>query len=191
MQKWADLEGFGQKSIENLRTAIENSKKQNLHRLIFGLGIRYVGEATAKTLAKSVENIFELQHFSIEQLQQLKDIGSKVGESIYEFFHNGDNIKMLKTLAGIGLNTNGDKIENKTGALSGQTFLFTGTLPTLKRSDAEKLAEDNGGKLLSSVSSNLNYLVTGDSAGSKLDKAKKIKSIKIINEEEFLNLIQT
>ena len=98
---------------------------------------------------------------------------------------------MLTTLAGIGLNTKGDKVEIKAGSLSGQTFLFTGTLPTLKRSEAEKLAEDNGGKLLSSVSNNLNYLVTGDSAGSKLDKAKKIKSIKIINEEEFLNMIQT
>jgi DNA ligase (NAD+) len=187
----ANLEGFGQKSIDNLRNAIESSKKQSLHRLIFGLGIRYVGEATAKTLGKSVKNIFELQHFSIEQLQQLKDIGNKVGESIYEFFHNSDNIKMLTTLAGIGLNTKGDKVENKTGTLSGQTFLFTGTLPTLKRNDAEKLAEDNGGKLLSSVSNNLNYLVAGDSAGSKLDKAKKIKSIKIINEQEFLNMIQT
>src|SRR5450631_2647152 len=187
----ANLEGFGQKSIDNLRNAIESSKKQSLHRLIFGLGIRYVGEATEKTLGKSVKNIFELQHFAIEQLQQLKDIGSKVGESIYEFFHNSDNIKMLTTLAGIGLNTKGDKIENKTGTLSGQTFLFTGTLPTLKRNDAEKLAEDNGGKLLSSVSNNLNYLVAGDSAGSKLDKAKKIKSIKIINEQEFLNMIQT
>ena len=191
MKKFSSLEGFGQKSIDNLRNAIENSKKQSLHRLIFGLGIRYVGEATAKTLGKSVENIFELQHFSIEQLQQLKDIGSKVGESIYEFFHNEDNIEMLTTLAGIGLNTKGDKIENKTGTLSGQTFLFTGTLPTLKRSDAEKMAEDNGGKLLSSVSTNLNYLVAGESAGSKLDKAKKIKSIKIINEQEFLNMIQT
>ena len=86
MKKLAQLEGFGQKSIDNLRTAIENSKKQNLHRLIFGLGIRYVGEATAKTLGKSVENIFDLQQFSIEELQQLKDIGSKVGESIYRFF---------------------------------------------------------------------------------------------------------
>ena len=190
-EKIANLEGFGQKSLDNLRNAIESSKNQSLHRLIFGLGIRYVGEATAKTLGKSVENIFELQHFSIEHLQQLKDIGSKVGESIYEFFHNRDNIKMLTTLAVIGLNTKGDKVENKTGTLSGQTFLFTGTLPTLKRSDAEKLAEDNGGKLLSSVSNNLNYLVTGDAAGSKLDKAKKIKSIKIINEQEFLNMIQT
>jgi DNA ligase (NAD+) len=187
----AKLEGFGQKSIDNLRNAIESSKNQSLHRLIFGLGIRYVGEATAKTLGKSVENIFDLQHFSIEQLQQLKDIGRKVGESIYEFFHNEDNIKMIAALAAIGLNTKGDKVENKTGIFSGQTFLFTGTLPTLKRSDAEKLAETNGGKLLSSVSNNLNYLVVGDSAGSKLDKAKKIKSIKILNEQEFLNMIQT
>ena len=190
-EKIGNLEGFGQRSIDNLRLAVENSKKQNLKRLIFGLGIRYVGEATAKTLSKSVDSIFDLQNFSIEDLQKLKDIGSKVGESIYEFFHNEDNIKMLKTLTAIGLNEKGDKAEEKTGKLSGQTFLFTGTLPTLKRSDAEKLAEDNGGKLLSSVSSNLNYLVAGESAGSKLEKAKKIKTIKIINEIDFLNMIQT
>jgi DNA ligase (NAD+) len=187
----ARLEGFGQKSIDNLRNAIEKSKSQNLHRLIFGLGIRYVGEATAKTLGKSVENIFDLQRFSIEQLQQLKDIGNKVGESIYDFFHNNDNIAMLKNLVQKGLNTKGDKVENKIGTFTGKTFLFTGTLPTLKRSDAEKLAEDNGGKLLSSVSSNLTYLVAGEAAGSKLEKAKKIKSIKIISEQDFLNMIQT
>jgi len=187
----AKLEGFGQKSIDNLRKAIENSKNQNLHRLIFGLGIRYVGEATAKTLGKSVDNIFDLAQFSLEDLQQLKDIGNKVGESIYDFFHNTDNIAMLQKLAGIGLNIKGDKVEKKTGKLSGQTFLFTGTLPTLKRSDAEKLAEDNGGKLLSSVSSNLNYLVAGESAGSKLEKARKIKTIRIVNEEDFLKMIQT
>jgi DNA ligase (NAD+) len=187
----ANLEGFGQKSIDNLRNAIENSKNQSLHRLIFGLGIRYVGEATAKTLGKSVESLFDLEHFSLEQLQELKDIGSKVSESIFEFFHNKDNIAMLKKLRDIGINTKGDKIENKIGNFSGKTFLFTGTLPTLKRSDAEKIVEDNGGALLSSVSSNLNYLVTGDSAGSKLEKAKKIKSVKIINEQDFLNMIQT
>ncbi len=185
------LEGFGQKSIDNLRTAIQSSKKQSLHRLIFGLGIRYVGEATAKTLAKSVDKIFDFEHFTLEQLEQLKDIGTKVSESIYEFFHNADNIAMLKTLEDMGLNITGDKAEAKTGVLSGYTFLFTGTLPTLKRSDAEKLAEDNGGKLLSSVSANLNYLVAGEAAGSKLDKAKKIKTVKIIDEEEFLKMIRT
>ncbi|HJY21645.1 MAG TPA: NAD-dependent DNA ligase LigA, partial [Hanamia sp.] len=189
-EKIASLEGFKQKSIDNLRTAIENSKKQSLNRLIFGLGIRYVGETTAKTLAKSVDTIFDLKNFSIEDLQQLKDIGNKVAESIYDFFHNEDNLLMLEQLAAKGININGDKTEIVSGKFTGNTFLFTGTLPTLKRSDAEKLAEDNGGKLLSSVSSNLNYLVVGDSAGSKLEKAKKIKSIKIISEADFLKMIQ-
>ena len=189
--KVSKLEGFKQKSIDNLKTAIESSKKQNLNRLIYGLGIRYVGETTAKTLSKSVDTIFDLKNFSVEDLQQLKDIGTKVAESVFDFFHNEDNIKILQELSGKGLNINGDKTEPTSGKLSGATFLFTGTLPTLKRSAAEKLAEDNGGKLLSSVSANLNYLVAGESAGSKLEKARKIKSVKIISEEDFLNLIQS
>lgn len=190
-EKIGALEGFGKKSIDNLTTAIENSKQQNLHRLIFGLGIRYVGETTAKTLGKSVENIFDLQYFTIEQLQNLKDIGSKVSESIFDFFHNSDNIKMLEMLAGTGVNMKGDKVEEATGVLSGQTFLFTGTLPTLKRNDAEKMVEDNGGRILSTVSNNLNYLVAGESAGSKLEKAGKLKAVKIISEKDFLDMIQT
>ena len=190
-ERIASLEGFKQKSIDNLKSAIENSKKQNLHRLIYGLGIRYVGETTAKTLAKNVDTIFDLKDFTIEDLQQLKDIGGKVAESVFDFFNNEDNIKMLEELAAKGINITGDKIQPVSGKLSGYTFLFTGTLPTLKRSTAEKMAEDNGGKLLSSVSANLNYLVAGESAGSKLDKAKKIKSIKIINEDEFLKLLQS
>jgi DNA ligase (NAD+) len=190
-EKIAGLEGFKQKSVENLKTAIENSKKQNLNRLIYGLGIRYVGETTAKTLSKSIDTIFDLKNFSVEDLQQLKDIGEKVAESVFDFFHNEDNIKIIEELAGKGLNINGDKKAPVTGKLSGYTFLFTGTLPTLKRSAAEKMAEENGGKLLSSVSANLNYLVAGESAGSKLDKARKVKSVKIITEEDFLNLIKT
>ncbi|HUZ60235.1 MAG TPA: NAD-dependent DNA ligase LigA [Hanamia sp.] len=190
-EKISKLEGFKQKSIDNLKAAIENSKKQSLNRLIYGLGIRYVGETTAKTLAKSVDTVFDLKKFSIEDLQHLKDIGGKVAESVFSFFHNADNIKMLEELVAKGININGDKTRPTSGKLSGLTFLFTGTLPTLKRSAAEKMAEDKGGKLLSSVSSNLNYLVAGESAGSKLDKAKKIKSIKIINEEDFLNMIQS
>ncbi|MDQ6902111.1 MAG: BRCT domain-containing protein, partial [Bacteroidota bacterium] len=91
----------------------------------------------------------------------------------------------------MGLNLSGDKVEKKEGIFSGNTFLFTGTLPTLKRSEAEKLVEDNGGSLLSTVSNNLSYLVAGDSAGSKLEKAKKIKSIKIINEQDLIDMIQT
>ncbi|MDE3185492.1 MAG: NAD-dependent DNA ligase LigA [Bacteroidota bacterium] len=190
-EKVSSLEGFKQKSVENLRSAIENSKKQSLNRLIYGLGIRYVGETTAKTLSKNVDTIFDLPKYSLEDLQQLQDIGTKVAESVFDFFHNEDNIKMLEELSGKGLNIRGDKSEPVSGKLSGYTFLFTGTLPTLKRNAAEKMAEENGGKLLSSVSANLNYLVAGESAGSKLAKAQKIKSIKIINEEDFLNMIQS
>ncbi len=190
-EKIAGLEGFKQKSVDNLRSAIEKSRKQNLNRLIYGLGIRYVGETTAKTLSKSVDTIFDLKKFSVEDLQQLKDIGEKVAESIFDFFHNEDNIQILDELADKGVNMKGDKSKPLKGKLSGFTFLFTGTLPTLKRSEAEKLAEDNGGKLLSSVSANLNYLVAGESAGSKLVKAQKIKTVKIIDEEDFLNLIQS
>ena len=183
------MEGFKQKSIDNLKLAIDASKTQPLHRLIFGLGIRYVGETTAKVLSTSVDTIFDFESMTLEQLQHLKDVGQKVAESIFEFFHNSDNIAMLKSLSDQGINMSGSKETPHEGKLSGKTFLFTGTLPTLKRNDAEKMAEENGGKLLSSVSKNLNYLVAGESAGSKLEKANKIKSIEIITENEFFKLI--
>ena len=186
-----ELEGFGKKSIDNLRAAIEKSKQQPLNRLIFGLGIRYVGETTAKTLANSAENLFDFTKFSIEDLQNLQDVGVKVAASIYHFFHNEDNIKMLKELESLGLNIKSRKKEIIQGKLEGKTFLFTGTLPTLKRSDAENMVEKNGGQLLSGVNNKLNYLVVGEDAGSKLDKAKKIKTITILNEEEFLKIVKS
>lgn len=184
------MEGFGAKSIDNLRSAIETSKSQPLHRLIFGLGIRFVGETTAKTLAQSVSHLKEFTNYSVEQLMQLEDVGTKVASSIHHFFNNPQNLQMLDELESLGLqlrNTKKDKVE--AGGLSGQTFLFTGTLPTLKRSEAEAMAEAQGGKLLSGVSAKLNYLVVGEDAGSKLEKAKKISTIKILNEAEFLALI--
>ncbi len=187
----AGLEGFGEKSVTNLKTAIEKSKKQPLHRLIFGLGIRYVGETTAKILARSVDDLLDLARLSREELQQLQDIGIKVSESIFEFFSNTDNLKMLEELRATGLSFKGEKRKQTVGILDGNTFIFTGTLPTLKRNEAEKMAEEKGGKILSGVSSNLTYLVAGEAAGSKLDKARKITSIKIIDEAEFLNLVQS
>jgi DNA ligase (NAD+) len=184
------LEGFGKKSVENLKTAIEKSKQQPLNRLIYGLGIRYVGETTAKTLANATGYLFDFEKFSLEDLQNLQDIGTKVAASIYHFFHNEDNIGILRQLESLGVNMKSNKKEISKGNLSGQTFLFTGTLPRLKRSEAEDIVEKNGGQLLGSVSSKLNYLVAGDDAGSKLDKAKKLKTVKIISEDEFLKLIQ-
>lgn len=189
--KIGTMEGFGKKSIENLQKSIDNSKQQPLHRLIFGLGIRFVGETTAKTLAQAVNHLLDLQNYSQEQLLELEDIGPKVAGSIHHFFSNADNIAMLQKLESLGLQLKNTKKEYASGGnLTGLTFLFTGTLPTLKRSEAEAMVEQNGGKLTGSVSSKLNYLVVGEDAGSKLEKAKKINTVKIITEADFLKMIE-
>lgn len=185
------LEGLGAKSIDNLKAAIESSKVQPLHRLIYGLGIRYVGETTAKTLAQRVDDIFDFEGYSTEELQQLDDVGVKVASSIYSFFKNKDNIQMLRQLEQLGLNTRSSKTVTAEGNLNGQTFLFTGTLNQLKRNDAEEMVEKNGGKILSGVSSKLNFLIVGDEAGSKLEKARKIPAIKILSEQDFIKMIGT
>lgn len=185
------LEGLGAKSIDNLKAAVEASKSQPLHRLIYGLGIRYVGETTAKTLAQKVHDIFEFENYSIEQLQQLEDVGIKVAGSIHSFFKNKDNIDMLRQLRDLGVNTTASRTAMVEGNLDGQTFLFTGTLTRLKRNDAEELVEKNGGKILGGVSSKLNFLVVGEDAGSKLEKARKIPAIKILSEEDFIKMIST
>ncbi|HEY2648494.1 MAG TPA: NAD-dependent DNA ligase LigA, partial [Puia sp.] len=188
--KISELEGFGEKSINNLQSAIEESKTQPLHRVIYALGIRYVGETTAKTLAKAVSYLMDFKDFSLEDLQALEDVGPKVAGSILQFFENKDNIKMLSKLESLGLNFRSTRSERKTGGtLADQSFLFTGTLSELKRSEAEGLVEAQGGKILGGVSSKLNYLVVGEDAGSKLEKAKKIPSIRILTEKEFLRFI--
>lgn len=184
------LDGFGEKSITNLQAAIEASKQQPLYRLIYALGIRYVGETTAKTLANAVDHLSQFTHFTEEQLQELEDVGVKVAASVFEFFHNKENQQLLEKLEALGLQLKNDRAATVTeGNLSGQTFLFTGTLYKLKRSEAETLVEKNGGKIVSGVSSKLNYLVVGEEAGSKLEKAKKIATVKIISEEEFLKML--
>lgn len=184
------LEGFGTKSIEKLQEAIQQSKQQPLHRLIFALGIRFVGETTAKVLAQKVGHLLDLRNFSQEALQELEDIGPKVAGSIVDFFSNDDNINMLQELEDLGIQLNNSSKEmHGGGQLEGVTFLFTGTLPTLKRSEAEEMAEAKGGKILGGVSAKLNYLVVGEDAGSKLDKAKKLNTVKIISEAEFLKMI--
>ena len=184
------IDGFGEKSITKLQQAIEDSKKQPLNRIIYALGIRYVGETTAKTLAHAVDHIFDFKDYTEEQLKELEDVGVKVAKTVFEFFHNTDNLKLLQQLETLGVQLKNEKKEMITGGnLLGQTFLFTGTLMQLKRSDAEALVEKNGGKLIGAVSSKLNYLVAGEKAGSKLEKAKKIPAIRVISEEEFLKML--
>ena len=184
------LEGFGKKSVDNLRAAIEHSKSQPLHRLIYALGIRFVGETMAKTLAHAIDHLLDLKNFDEEALQKLEDVGPKVASSVVQFFSNDANIEMIRLLESLGLQLKNEKKEFSSGGnLDGQTFLFTGTMAKLKRSEAEEMVEQNGGKLLSGVSSKLNYLVVGEDAGSKLEKAKKINSIKIISEDQFLKIL--
>ncbi|MBS1730407.1 MAG: NAD-dependent DNA ligase LigA [Bacteroidetes bacterium] len=191
-QKISALDGFGKKSIENLQASIEQSKTQPLHRLIFGLGIRFVGEATAKTLAKSIQHIFELIEKTEEELLQLEDVGIKVAGMITAFFKNTSNLDMLHQLQKAGIKMEQDKIAAPTSGspFDGHSFLFTGTMEKLKRSEAEEMVEKLGGKIMSGVSSKLNYLVVGENAGSKLEKAKKLHTIEILNEDEFLNMIK-
>jgi len=184
------LEGFGKKSVDNLQTAIETSKSQPLYRLIYALGIRFVGETTAKTIASHIHHILDLQTLTEEQLQNFEDVGVKVAKSIYHYFHEEKNIGLIKELEALGLNMIQTNTTAVDGNLSGLNFLFTGTLTQLKRSDAEAMVEERGGYILSGVSSKLNYLVVGEDAGSKLEKAKKIASIKIITEAEFVELIK-
>jgi DNA ligase (NAD+) len=184
------LEGFGKKSVDNLQSAIENSKKQPLHRVIFALGIRYVGETMAKTLAHAIDHLKDLENFDEEALQKLEDVGPKVAGSVVQFFGNKDNIALLNVLETLGLQLKNEKKEFTAGGnLDGQTFLFTGSLAKLKRSEAEEIVEQNGGKILSGVSSKLNYLVVGEDAGSKLEKAKKIASVKILSEDQFIKML--
>jgi DNA ligase (NAD+) len=185
------LDGFGEKSISNLKQAIENSKQQPLNRLIYGLGIRHVGETMAKTLASAVSHIRELYDWSEEQLCTLEDVGPKVAASVAHFFSVDENRHMIDALEKEGVNMiNAHKGQQQAGGeLSGKTFLFTGTLSQFKRNDAEAMVEAKGGSILGGVSSKLNYLVVGADAGSKLEKAKKLGTVTILTEEAFLQLI--
>ena len=189
-EKVTQLEGFGKKSIENLQAAIANSKNQPLYRLIYGLGIRFVGETTAKTVASQIQHILDLTNFSEEQLQSFEDVGVKVAKSIYAYFHEESNIAMIRELESLGLNMIQTNTTAVDGNLAGLNFLFTGTLTQLKRAEAEAMVEARGGHILGGVSSKLNYLVVGEDAGSKLEKAKKIASIKIISESEYIDLVK-
>ena len=145
----------------------------------------------AKTLAAAVEHLLDLQQFDEEKLQSLEDVGPKVASSVVQFFSNEDNLQMLRELEALGLQLKAEKREAANGGnLAGQTFLFTGTLNRLKRSEAEARVEAAGGKIVSGVSSKLDFLVVGEDAGSKLEKAKKIASIRILTEEQFLKMME-
>lgn len=190
--KIGELEGYGAKSISNLKEAVEASKQQPLYRLIYGLGIRHVGETMAKTLARAIRHILDLKDKSEEDLMLLEDVGPKVAGSIAGFFSNPHNIHTLQELESLGVNVSQQEdAPSADGPFAGKTFLFTGTLSKFKRSEAEALVEKGGGQILGGVSSKLNFLVVGEDAGSKLEKARNIPAVKIISEDEFLQMMES
>lgn len=187
-QELMSIEGFGEKSINNLLESIENSKNNSLERLIFALGIRFVGSKKAKILAKEFKNMDTLINSSFEDLMDIKDIGVEIAKSVVSFFSEKDNVELINRLKQIGLNMN--YLGNDTNKLEGLTFVLTGTLPTLAREDAKKRIEELGGNVSSSVSKKTSYVVLGENPGSKYDKAIEL-NIKIINEEELINLLNS
>ena len=183
------IERMGKKSVENLLNAIEKSKTNGLAHLIFALGIPLVGERGGKILAAHFKSIEELSKATPEDLVAINEIGQKMAENIVAFFQGHENQRLIERLKKAGVMTeienNG---ENKDVSLKGLTFVLTGTLPTLTRKEASAFIEERGGKVSSSVSKKSDYVLAGEEAGSKLEKAKKL-GVKIIDEEEFKEMI--
>lgn len=185
------LPGFKERSIDNILSAIEDSKNNALERLIYALGIPLIGSSTARVLAASFADLDELAEATAEQLTNLPDIGLITAQGVVDFFALEDTQNLLNELKELGLNFRGNLAEEplkKDGPLSGKTVVITGTLPGLKRSDAEQLILAAGGKTAGSVSKKTDYLLYGEKAGSKLEKAQSL-GISLLTEEELLQLL--
>jgi DNA ligase (NAD+) len=180
------LDRFADKSAQNILDEIGDSKKLPLERVIYGLGIRMVGERTAQFLAEHFGSMEALASAGLEELQNVNEVGPRIAESIVEFFNIPANQQLVKRLAGAGLTFKGKKKERGT-KLAGKTFVLTGTLAKFTRDEAKKMIEDAGGKVTGSVSKKTDYVVAGADAGSKLDKAKEL-GIAVIDEKEMEKL---
>jgi len=184
------LERFAEKSAENLINAIEKAKKVTLPRFIFSLGIQHVGEETAIRLANHFHNLENIMSASLEELQQVNDVGPRVAESLSEWFQSRENKKLIEELVKNGVKIEVQKLSNKEiKKLSGLTFVLTGTLQTMTRDEAKEKIRALGGEVSESVSKKTSYVVAGESAGSKLQKAQKL-GVKIIDEKKFSELIK-
>jgi DNA ligase (NAD+) len=191
IEKIKDLDGKGEKSAENIINGIEQSKKVPFERVIFALGIRFVGETVAKKIAKSFTNIDELINASKEELISIDEIGEKIAQSILNFFSNETNRTLIQRLkdAGLTLQRSEEERADYTDKLSGLSIVISGVFTHYSRDEYKAMIEKNGGKNVSSISAKTSFILAGENMGpSKLDKANKL-GIKIINEEEFLKLI--
>lgn len=181
------LERFADKSADNLIESIEASKNITLSKFIYSLGIRHVGEEIAIILAKRFGTLEKLLDAKLEEFDNIYDIGPAVSKSIFEYFSDKKNQKLIEELSELGVLIKYEKI--KSNKLENKTFVFSGGLETISRDEAKNLVRDKGGKISSSVSANTDYLVLGDEPGSKYEKARKL-GIKIINEEEFKKVLE-
>jgi DNA ligase (NAD+) len=181
------LERMGDKSAQNILDEIENSKKLPLERVIFGLGIRFVGERTAQFLAEHFGSMDAIMKASAEELEEVDEVGPRIAESIAEFFHEPRNRQLVERLRDAGLTLKGKRRERGT-RLAGKTFVLTGTLSRFTRDEAKKKIEDAGGRVSGSVSKKTDYVVAGSDAGSKLDKAKEL-GVAVIGENEMEELL--
>jgi len=187
----ADMDKMGKKSAQNLLSALENSKKNPLYRLIHAFGIRHIGEKAAKILAKKYTSLESLMQAPIEELTQIPDIGGIMAQSIMEFFAEPQNIAFIDRLkeAGVSMKDETESADEKDNRFEGKTFVLTGTLAQFTRSEASEIIESFGGKTSSSVSKKTTYVLAGEEAGSKLEKAQ-VLGVQIISEEEFQKMIQ-
>ncbi len=183
------LERWAEKSAQNLIDAIEKAKDVTLARFIFGLGIPHVGEETALRLANHFGTVENIINASVEVLQEVPDIGPRVGESIVEFFGDKENKKLVDDLKRNGVRIKNEEIRSKNGKLAGKTFVLTGTLETLSRDEAKDKIRELGGDVSGSVSKNTDFVVAGEEAGSKLDKALAL-GVTILDEEKFLKMLK-
>jgi DNA ligase (NAD+) len=182
------LERFAEKSARTLLEEIERSKKAGLARVIMGLGIRFVGERTAELLAEEFGDIDAIEAASEEELERVEEVGPRISASIREFFTRPANLELVQALKDAGVDMTAEKKLRST-ELAGLTFVLTGTLPTLSRDEAKKRIETAGGKVSGSVSKKTSYVVAGEEAGSKLDKAQELK-ITVLDEAGLLKLLK-
>ena len=183
-----ELERMGKKSADNILSEIEKSKYAPLEHVIYGLGIRFVGERTAQFLAEAFGSMDALMNASEEELQQVNEIGPRVSAAIREFFDEPKNVALVERLGKAGLTFKGQKKQRAT-TLAGKTFVLTGTLVRHTRDEAKQMIEDAGGKVSGSVSKKTDYVVAGAEAGSKLDKAREL-GVPVIDEDQMEKLVK-
>ncbi|HLI84830.1 MAG TPA: NAD-dependent DNA ligase LigA [Bryobacteraceae bacterium] len=189
MEKLLTLERMGKKSAGNILRNIENSKRNPLPRVLTALGIRFVGERTAVFLAEAFGSLDKIARAGLEELQQAEEVGPKVAESIFQFFREPRNRELVERLRAAGLQFQYQSTRLRGGPLAGLTFAITGTLPTLSREDAKKLIETSGGKVVGSVSRKTSFVLAGEDAGSKLDKAREL-GVRVIDLDTLIAMIE-